>query len=50
MRTELTGQERDFVILFQFGQYGINVKGHDGRCTLDKYSIEGTSAIGRAEP
>lgn len=45
MRLELTGQERDFVILFQFGQDGINVKGHDCSCTLDKDGIEGTSEV-----
>lgn len=36
----VTGQKCNFVMLFQFGQYGINVKGHDGRYVVDEYGIE----------
>lgn len=45
----VTGQKCNLVMLFQFGQYGINVKGHGGRCILDDHNVEGIFTVYSSE-
>jgi hypothetical protein len=45
----VTGQKCNLVMLFQFGQYGINVKGHGGCFILDEHNIEGIFTVYSSE-